>query len=273
MYNVFLLAVRRVDQRTSQSSTLKFDSSIHARSDLIAWKTPPPKAFLSFRRTEYEDGKIEYDGISGLSLDSVTRTISGSCISSRAWNSVECLELLRPLQLIIIPFSFVFMLRFDELVAELDLEELFLVSATESDRISKEFDKFRVFEDKSRSVGEKLGMSQPGQSHEHEEFASSWYSSLFIPKQRVWIQVSHESHCIPCWFDLPGFLHRPQEYFQFGPGFTLTSPQRQDQVQQNTWLRFGKHSRMSLAAIEWGESFILSCFYLSFFCYFILRFM
>ena len=68
------------------------------------------------------------------------------------------------------------MLRFDELVAELDLEELFLVSATESDRISKEFDKFRVFEDKSRSVCEKLGMSQSGQSHEHEEFASSWYS-------------------------------------------------------------------------------------------------
>ena len=78
------------------------------------------------------------------------------------------------------------MLRFDELVTGLDLGKLFPLSTTELDRISKEFDKFKEHEDKSRSVGEKkLGRSQSGQIHEHEEFASSWYSSLFIPKQRV----------------------------------------------------------------------------------------
>ena len=43
---------------------------------------------------------------------------------------------------------------------------------TERDRISKEFDKFKVFEDQSKSVGEKFGKSQSGQMHEHEEFAS-----------------------------------------------------------------------------------------------------
>ena len=88
------------------------------------------------------------------------------------------MELLRPSQLIIIHFNFVFVLRFDELVAGLDLGKLFPLSTTEPDRISKEFDKFKVSEDKSRSVGEKkLGRSQSGQIHEHEEFASSWYSS------------------------------------------------------------------------------------------------
>ena len=221
-----LFAILREDQKASQPSILKFGSSILARSDLIAWKTPPPNAFLSLLRTEYEGGKIEYDEISGLSFDSVPRTISGSCRSSRAWNSVECLELLRPLQLIIIPFNFVFVLRFDELVAGLDLGKLFPLSTTEPDRISKEFYKFKVSEDKSRSVGEKrLGRSQSGQVHEHEEFASSWYSSLFIPKQRVWIQESHESHCIARWFDFTGFLHEPQGYFQFGPGLVSMSPQ------------------------------------------------
>ena len=89
MYNVFLLAIRREGQRTSQSSTLKFDSSILARSDLMARKTPQPKGFLSFRRTEYEDGKIEYDGISGLSLDPFPRTISGLCSSSRGLHQEE----------------------------------------------------------------------------------------------------------------------------------------------------------------------------------------
>ena len=76
--------------------------------------------------------------------------------------------------MISIPFSFVFVLRFDELVAGLDLGGLFPVSSTEPHRISKEFDKFKVFEDKSKSVGEKSGKSQSGQIHEHEEFASGW---------------------------------------------------------------------------------------------------
>ena len=42
------------------------------------------------------------------------------------------------------------MLRFDELVAGLDLGKLFPLSTTEPDRISKEFDKFKEHEDKSR---------------------------------------------------------------------------------------------------------------------------
>ena len=83
----------------------------------------------------------------------------------------EVFAALGPLQLISILFSFVFVLRFDELVAGLDLEGLFPVSSTEPHRISKEFDKFRVFENKSKSVGEKSGKSQ---MHEHEEFASGW---------------------------------------------------------------------------------------------------
>ena len=112
------------------------------------------------------------------------------------------------MKLIIIPFSLIFLLRFDALVAEiLGFKELFVVFTTESDRISKEFDKFTEFEDRSRSVFEKLGRSQSGQIHEHEEFASNWYSSLFIPRQRVYIQESHESHWIPRWLDLTGFLH------------------------------------------------------------------
>lgn len=47
------------------------------------------------------------------------------------------------------------MLCFDEFVVGLDFGKLFLLLIIELDRILKEFDKFKVFEDKFRSVGEK----------------------------------------------------------------------------------------------------------------------
>lgn len=53
------------------------------------------KVFLFFWRIEYEDGKIVYDGIFGLSLDLVFRKILRLCSLSRVWNLVECLEFLR----------------------------------------------------------------------------------------------------------------------------------------------------------------------------------
>ena len=88
------------------------------------------------------------------------------------------------------------MLRFDELVAGLDLGKLFPLSTTEPDRISKEFDKFKVSEDKSRSVGEKkLGRSQSGQIHEHENLQVVGIHHYSSPNSRC-ESKNHMNHIV-----------------------------------------------------------------------------